>query len=161
MIRTFHLVNNRHGIVDLSPLADVEGKRLILQPKDFKDSAREVRAEVIEHPHVQRFLSASWLLKKDVELSPPPPAEEPAPAEASEPVQASEAVPPLAASPAISDQAAADPQPETNSGADVETTQAPSEVAPSIPANPTPETIAPVADSVMSPATQEGRKKRR
>jgi hypothetical protein len=61
MRRTEHLVNNRASIIDLSPLTDVEGKRLVFQPQQTKGSTREVFREVVEHPHVRRFLDAGWL----------------------------------------------------------------------------------------------------
>jgi hypothetical protein len=61
MNRTEHIVNNWPGIVDLSPLTDVQGRRLVLQPKGMDGSSKEVHAEVAEHTHVQRFVGARWV----------------------------------------------------------------------------------------------------
>jgi hypothetical protein len=74
MRRTEHLVNLRASIIDLSPLTDVEGKRLVFQPQKMKGSAREVFGEVVEHPHVRRFLDAGWLRRGTATPTPPPPA---------------------------------------------------------------------------------------
>src|SRR6266542_5413417 len=68
---TEHLINAWHGIVDLSPLTDVEGRRLVLQPTGMPGSAKEIHAEVADHPHVQRFLRAGWVWREPIGVNEP------------------------------------------------------------------------------------------
>lgn len=63
MHKHIKLTNERLSIVDLSPLLDVEGQRLVLQPKGSLKSTKECDVKVLEHPHVIGYLNAKppWL----------------------------------------------------------------------------------------------------
>lgn len=55
------LVNEYPGILDLSSINDVEGKRVVLQPKGMPGSERECFAEIESHPHITTFKQAGRL----------------------------------------------------------------------------------------------------
>lgn len=61
MSQHIFLTNEYPGILDLSAINDVEGKRVLLQPKGMDGSERECFAEVEEHPHVQVFVTGGRL----------------------------------------------------------------------------------------------------
>jgi hypothetical protein len=69
------LINERVGTVDLSPLKDVLGNRLVLQSKGHKDAEREVEAAVLQVETVKRMLTATpaWLSWRDVTVHVPAP----------------------------------------------------------------------------------------
>lgn len=84
MSQIIFLVNEYPGILDLSSVSDVEGKRVVLQPKGMAGSERECFAEIEAHPHVVTFKTAGRLSirRSDAALSAPAapaPAAEPAP----------------------------------------------------------------------------------
>lgn len=89
-MKTVHLVNEYPGVLDLSALNDVEGKRVVLQPKGYAGDARECYAEVEEHPHVVAMKNAGRLsVRGGAAPKAAPPAPEPlAPAPEPEPVKA-------------------------------------------------------------------------
>jgi hypothetical protein len=141
MSRTVHLVNDWPGILDLSPLTDVENRRLVLQPKGMNGSIKEVQRDIAEHPHVQSFVRAKWLHVEAIEAAASPPALEPVhpnPPEIAEPVVVVADSPPTVA---------------------VDLT--PPHEAPEAP--PPPEVVAPVAEEEPAPvsSTAEGRSKKR
>jgi len=96
MSQTIHLVNEYQGVLDLSAVNDVEGKRVVLQPKGHPGAERECFAEVEEHPHVITMLNAARMtIRRGASMSaveapapaaaPPPPAPEPEPVPAPAP----------------------------------------------------------------------------
>ena len=65
MSQSVHLVNNHHGVVDLSMISDVVGKPVVLRPKGHAGASRECFADVLEHPHVKQVLKAKWVRVED------------------------------------------------------------------------------------------------
>lgn len=86
MHKHIKLTNERLSIVDLSPLLDAAGQRLVLQPKGAPKSTKECDAGVLQHPHVIGYLNATppWLSWSPVTVeeaappaAPPEPPKEP------------------------------------------------------------------------------------
>lgn len=50
--------NERLGILDLSPLLDAHGQRLVLQSKGHAKSTKECDRSALDHPHIQKLLDA-------------------------------------------------------------------------------------------------------
>lgn len=94
MSQVLHLVNEYPGILDLSAINDVQGKRVVLQPKGMNGSERECFTEVEDHPHVITFKNAGRvsIRHEGMVVEPPPAIPEPPPV-ATTPPEASESPP--------------------------------------------------------------------
>lgn len=122
--------NTQPSVLNMSPLVDVHGAALILQPKGTQGDTKEITDEDAEGEIVGRVKAVRWVTLKDthnVEPTPaplppapapepvavePPPAPEPVavePEPAPEPVAAEVAPEPVAAEP---EPVAAEPEPE-------------------------------------------------
>jgi hypothetical protein len=58
---TVFLVNERPSILDLSAVTDVNGRRVVLEPRGSARARRECFADAMRHPHVQTMLDARWV----------------------------------------------------------------------------------------------------
>jgi len=58
---TVFLVNERPSILDLSAVTDVNGRRVVLEPRGSARARRECFADAVRHPHVQTLLDARWV----------------------------------------------------------------------------------------------------
>jgi hypothetical protein len=58
---TVFLVNERPSILDLSAVTDVNGRRVVLEPRGSARARRECFADAVRHPHVQTMLDARWV----------------------------------------------------------------------------------------------------
>jgi len=71
MSRPVYLVNDHHGIVDLSMVSDVLDKPVVLRPKGLSGSTRECFPEALQHPHVQKVIHAKWVHVDHRDVAPP------------------------------------------------------------------------------------------
>ena len=58
---TVFLVNERPSILDLSAVMDVNGRRVVLEPRGTARARRECFADAVRHPHVKTMLDARWV----------------------------------------------------------------------------------------------------
>lgn len=79
MADTVMLVNEKASILDLSALADVHGKKVVLQPKGRPGSSRECHVDVLENDYVKRFMAQRppWLSTAQPGAAVPTPAPPP------------------------------------------------------------------------------------